>query len=124
MLVLRHVASVTVCRSDQSRDTGCRNMDIVGVAGVEAEAECLSAIVHLLQRLGLSAQDIVIRVSSRRVLAALVSSFGVPADTFGAVCIVVDKLDKLPADKVRAAESQAVRAPKSSAVSEVGQQAL
>ena len=79
----------------------CRNMDIVGVAGVEAEAECLSAIVHLLQRVGLSAKDIVIRVSSRKVLAALVASFDVPAETFGAVCIVVDKLDKLPADKVR-----------------------
>ena len=80
--------------------SACRNMDIVGVAGVEAEAECLSAIVTLLQRLGLSAKDIVVRVSSRKVLAALVASFDVPADTFGAVCIVVDKLDKLPADKV------------------------
>ena len=28
------------------------------------------------------------------------ASFDVPAETFGAVCIIVDKLDKLPADKV------------------------
>ena len=34
------------------------------------------------------------------MLQALVASFNVPADAFGAVCIVVDKLDKLPADKV------------------------
>ena len=40
------------------------------------------------------------QVSSRKVLQALVASFNVPADAFGAVCIVVDKLDKLPADKV------------------------
>ena len=39
-------------------------------------------------------------MSSRKVLQALVASFDVPADTFGAVCIVVDKLDKLPADQV------------------------
>ena len=39
-------------------------------------------------------------MSSRKVLQALVASFNVSADTFGAVCIVVDKLDKLPADKV------------------------
>ena len=38
-------------------------MDIVGVPGVEAEAEVLSAITLLLQRLQLSAQDIVIRVT-------------------------------------------------------------
>ena len=28
------------------------------------------------------------------------ASFQVPSDTFGAVCIVVDKLDKLPAEQV------------------------
>ena len=34
----------------------------MGVAGVEAEAEVLSAISLLLQRLGLGPQDIVIKV--------------------------------------------------------------
>lgn len=36
-----------------------RNMDIIGVAGVEAEAELLAAIATLLERLGLSASDVV-----------------------------------------------------------------
>ena len=40
-------------------------MDIVGVPGVEAEAEVLSAITLLLQRLKLSAQEIVIKVGEQ-----------------------------------------------------------
>lgn len=40
------------------------NMDIWGVPGVEAEAEVLSALVSSLQALGLTAQDVGIRVSS------------------------------------------------------------
>ena len=74
-------------------------MDIVGVPGVEAEAELLAAIVLLLERLQLGPEDIAIKVSSRRVLQALLARYGVPESAFGPVCIVVDKLDKLPADK-------------------------
>ncbi len=45
-----------------------RNMDIIGVPGVAAEAELLAAIALFLERVGLSAADIVIKVSSRKVL--------------------------------------------------------
>ena len=75
-------------------------MDIVGVPGVEAEAELLSAIAMLLQLLQLGPEDIAIKVSSRRVLQAVLSRYGVPDASFGPVCIVVDKLDKLPAAQV------------------------
>ena len=43
-------------------------MDIVGVPGIAAEAELLAAIALFLERVGLSAADIVIKVSSRKVL--------------------------------------------------------
>ena len=45
----------------------CRNMDIVGVAGVEAEAELLAALALFLERVGLKATEVVIKVSSRKV---------------------------------------------------------
>jgi len=76
-------------------------MDIVGVAGVAAEAELLAAICALLQRLGLGAADVVVKVSSRGVLAAVLGRAGVPAGALGAVAVVVDKLDKLPRAKAR-----------------------
>jgi len=75
-------------------------MDIVGVPEISAEAELLSAIVAFLERVGLGAADVRIRVSSRKVLQAVLARYGVPAENFGAVCIVVDKLDKLPKEKV------------------------
>lgn len=77
------------------------NMDIIGVPGVEAEAELLAAIAMLLERLQLGPQDIAIKVSSRKVLQALLTQYGVPEASFGPVCIIVDKLDKLPAEQVR-----------------------
>ena len=75
-------------------------MDIIGVPGVEAEAELLSAIAMLLDRLKLGPQDVAIKVSSRKVLQALLTRYGVPDTSFGPVCIVIDKLDKLPAAQV------------------------
>ena len=82
---------------------GCtvhRNMDIIGVEEVSVEAELLSAIVAFLESVGLGSQDVTIKVSSRKVLQAVLEANNVPAEQFGAVCVVVDKLDKLSPEKV------------------------
>ncbi|CAI7906747.1 unnamed protein product [Closterium sp. NIES-54] len=71
------------------------NMDILGVPGVEAEAELLAAVVAFFTRVGLSSKDVGIRVSNRKVLQEVVEGSGVPADKFAAVCVVVDKRDKI-----------------------------
>ena len=76
------------------------NMDIVGVAGVEAEAELLAAITTFFKRLGITSADVGIKVSSRKVLAAVLSRYGIPDDAFAPVCVVVDKIDKLPRKKI------------------------
>ena len=78
-----------------------RNMDIVGVASIAAEAELLAAICLLLQRVGLGPADVVIKVSSRGVLGAVLTRYGIPADAVGPVAVVVDKMDKLPLAKAR-----------------------
>ncbi|CAI5491591.1 unnamed protein product, partial [Closterium sp. Naga37s-1] len=71
------------------------NMDILGVPGVEAEAELLAAVVAFFTRVGLSSKDVGIRVSNRKVLQEVVEGSGVPSDKFAAVCVVVDKRDKI-----------------------------
>eukprot|EP01026_Neomeris_dumetosa_P028789 TRINITY_DN2332_c1_g1_i6.p1 TRINITY_DN2332_c1_g1~~TRINITY_DN2332_c1_g1_i6.p1 ORF type:complete len:517 (-),score=90.88 TRINITY_DN2332_c1_g1_i6:180-1730(-) len=76
------------------------NMDIIGIEGMEAEAEILSAIVQFFQQVGLTSQDVGIKISSRKVLQEVLSQQGVPAENFGSVCVIVDKLDKLPKDKI------------------------
>ncbi|KAI3430709.1 hypothetical protein D9Q98_005297 [Chlorella vulgaris] len=76
------------------------NMDVIGVPGVEAEAELLSAIVTFFQRLGLSSADVGLKVSSRKVLQAVLQRYGVQDTSFGPVCVVVDKMEKIPREKV------------------------
>ena len=44
------------------------NVDIWGMDGVEADAELLSVLVQFFQSVGLGSADLVIRVSSRKVL--------------------------------------------------------
>jgi histidyl-tRNA synthetase len=79
------------------------NMDVLGVPGVEAEAELLAAVTTFFARVGLTSKEVGIKVSSRKVLAAVLGRAGVEPEAFGPVCVVVDKMDKLPQDKVVAA---------------------
>ena len=77
------------------------NMDIVGVPGVTAEAELLAAITTFFERLGLGSGDIGVKISSRKVLqSVLTEKLGVPAEHFEAVCVLVDKLEKLPREAI------------------------
>ncbi|KAG0562408.1 hypothetical protein M758_9G147800 [Ceratodon purpureus] len=76
------------------------NMDIIGVPGVEAEAELLAAIVMFFERLGITSKDVGIKVSNRKVLQAVLEKYEIQADNFAPVCVIVDKLDKLPRDVI------------------------
>jgi histidyl-tRNA synthetase len=76
------------------------NMDIIGVEGVEAEAELLSAIIMFFSRVGLTAQDVKIRVNNRKILQALMDNYAVPLEKFSEVCVVLDKQEKLPREEV------------------------
>lgn len=67
---------------------------------MEAEAEILAAITQFFSSVGLTSKDVGIKVSSRKVLQQVLESVGVDEDRFGPVCIMVDKMDKMPRDKV------------------------
>jgi histidyl-tRNA synthetase len=71
------------------------NMDVWGVSGVEAEAELLSAMVDFFERVGLSAEDVGIKVNSRLVIGEVLSELGIPEEKFAATCVLVDKLEKV-----------------------------
>jgi histidyl-tRNA synthetase len=68
---------------------------------VTAEAELLSAIVGFFERVGLTAKDVGLKVNSRKVLQAVLEPLGVTEKLFAPVCVIVDKLDKLPAEAVQ-----------------------
>ncbi|MBN1352866.1 histidine--tRNA ligase [candidate division KSB1 bacterium] len=72
------------------------NLDIVGEEGLLAEVEVLGAAITALQSLGLTHQHFQVRIGSRAILADLYRSLGLTADKFMAVCLVLDKMEKIP----------------------------
>jgi histidyl-tRNA synthetase len=78
------------------------NMDIWGEPGVTAEAELIAAIFSLVDRLGLAPGDVRMRLNSRALLEEWLRG-GVlreRSEVFPALCVVIDKLDKIGADAV------------------------
>jgi histidyl-tRNA synthetase len=70
------------------------NLDIVGVEGVEADAEIIAAGVDVLRACGLGAEDFVVRYSDRRLLDAIIAALSIPAELRPAVYVALDKLLK------------------------------
>jgi histidyl-tRNA synthetase len=77
------------------------NVDILGEDGIAADAEVLAVALDALRELGLGAEDIVARFNDRRLLEALLTMIGVPADRLIATYAVVDKLGRESEERIR-----------------------
>ncbi len=75
------------------------NVDIVGEAGVGADAEVLAVAVDALRALGLGVGDFRARVSHRRLLSSLLRAAGVPEHRLQAAFGIVDKLEREAPEK-------------------------
>lgn len=73
--------------------------DIVGVAGMDADAEILGVVVTALRRLGFS--QFSVKINNRKLLTAIGIYAGVPDEQLGDLYRSVDKFDKIGADGVR-----------------------
>ena len=76
------------------------DIDIIGEAGHLAELELLTATIATLDALGLG--GCTIRLNDRRILAGILSSWGVPEELRERALITIDKLDKIGAGGVAA----------------------
>jgi len=74
------------------------NVDVWGTTEITADAELISVLVTFFEGVGLTAKDLVIRISSRKVLEEVLGSLGIKEDKFAETCIIVDKMDKLSSD--------------------------
>ena len=72
------------------------NVDIFGASEVAADAELVACAVDMMRAFGLTADDVVVRVSDRRLLQAYLQALGVPADSVAGVYGVIDKLERQP----------------------------
>ncbi|MFS8637819.1 MAG: histidine--tRNA ligase [Gemmatimonadota bacterium] len=70
------------------------NVDIIGEDDILADAEVLAVALDALRLFGLGADDVVARVSDRRLLERLLLHAGVPADQLPAAYAVIDKLGR------------------------------
>lgn len=77
------------------------NMDIWGVQGEEADAELLAAMVTFFEKVGLTSEDVGIKVNSRLVIGEVLTELGIPPEKFAATCVLVDKLEKVPLDSIQ-----------------------
>ncbi len=76
------------------------NVDVWGTNEISADAELFSVLVTFLESVGLTENDIVIRVSSRKVLEEVLGSLGIEGDSFAQTCVIVDKMDKLSSEVI------------------------
>ncbi len=89
-----------LCRTEQPQRGRLReffqwNIDILGVDSPVADAECIFVAVDLLRALGLKAKDVVVRISSRELLAALLKEVGFSAEQVDTAYRLLDKRGKI-----------------------------
>ena len=90
-----------LCRAERPQKGRLReffqwNIDIIGVDDCLADAEVIFCGVDFLMQAGLSSSDIVVRISSRRLIAAMLEYFGVEKEQLDKVYGVLDKKSKIP----------------------------
>jgi len=78
------------------------NIDIIGVESdigkCLADAEVIFTTVDYLRYVGLTSNDIKVKISSRELLADYLISLGIPEDKLESIYIVLDKKNKLPSE--------------------------
>ncbi|MFI4913279.1 MAG: histidine--tRNA ligase [Sedimentisphaeraceae bacterium JB056] len=89
-----------VCRAERPQKGRLReffqwNIDIVGVDEIIADAEVIFCAIDYLRQCGLGSKDVVAKVSSRKMLAAMLEAIGVAEDDLVGVYAVLDKRAKL-----------------------------
>lgn len=76
------------------------NADIFGEVGPAADAELIGLLAHSLQAFGLSEKDFRIRLSDRDLWLLLLASEGLDEAASAQVLGVIDKMERMPREKV------------------------
>ena len=90
-----------LCRAERPQKGRLReffqwNIDIIGIDSPEADAEIIFASLDYLRATGLKSADIKAKISSRKLLAAVLTALGLAAEQFDALYALLDKRAKLP----------------------------
>jgi histidyl-tRNA synthetase len=96
-----------LCRAERPQKGRLReffqwNVDIVGVDSPEADAEVIFTTLDYLRMVGLTAADVRAKISSRRLLAAVLKRIGIAPEKLDALYALLDKKAKLPPEAFHA----------------------
>lgn len=84
------------------------NADILGEAGSAADAECIALAVHSLRAFGLQPEHVRVRLSDRTLWLLYLEQLGLSNEGAMAVLGVVDKAERVDAQKLRAMLEEAL----------------
>lgn len=92
-----------LCRAEKPQKGRLReffqwNIDIVGADEPLADAEVIFCALDYLRSAGLTPSDVAAKISSRRLLAALLKHLGIPDEQLPLIYPILDKKAKLPAE--------------------------
>ncbi|MHC5199639.1 MAG: histidine--tRNA ligase, partial [Planctomycetota bacterium] len=92
-----------LCRAERPQKGRLReffqwNIDIIGVEDVLADAEVVYCSLDYLIKAGLTGDDVVAKISSRRLLAALLKNIGIAEDKTETLYPILDKKAKIPVE--------------------------
>jgi len=95
-----------LCRAERPQRGRLReffqwNIDIIGVEDVLADAECIFVAVDYLRRIGLRPDEVVVRISDRRLVGGLLTACGIPADAHEGAFSLLDKAEKIEPQKLQ-----------------------
>lgn len=74
------------------------NCDLIGEPGPLADAEIMALAIDIVRGLGLTARDVRVRLSDRRLLSALLRRGGVPDRALAEAYQAVDKMERMRRD--------------------------
>jgi histidyl-tRNA synthetase len=105
-----------LCRAEKPQKGRLReffqwNVDVIGAgagAGL-ADAEIIFTTLDYLRMVGLTSNDIQAKISSRRLLAAVLEAFGVAPDRLDSLYTILDKKPKLPPETFQVMLAEQVR---------------
>ncbi len=92
-----------LCRAERPQKGRLReffqwNIDIIGEDSVLADAEVIFTTVDYLREIGLTEKDIQVKISSRKLLSAVLEKIGVPEEKMNLLYTLLDKKAKIPAE--------------------------
>jgi histidyl-tRNA synthetase len=76
------------------------NADIFNASPVTSEVELLTMIVAFFKSVGLTSNDVTIKISNRMILQVILKEMGIINELFLQACVIIDKISKLSKEEI------------------------